>query len=166
MTSTPQRHGTDVPGTRTPSALDELRAAYREQLNQLAAERDEARRQARRAKAQAAVARADLASLKSQVQVLLSAAARHLPDLPAVEPAARPAEVEAASGAPLALPAAESANAVRPAEAEHAPAVPSVPDETGVDRAAREVERAGGEAPGHRETRKSRRSGRRRVRTG
>ncbi|RFS85671.1 hypothetical protein D0T12_11760 [Actinomadura spongiicola] len=74
MTTTP--HG---------SALDELRAAYHEQLTRLAAERDAARRQARRAQAQADVARADLASLKSRVAELLNAAARHLPDLPAVE---------------------------------------------------------------------------------
>lgn len=67
------------------SALDELRAAYHQQLVRLAAERDAARRQARRAQAQADVARADLASLKSRVQELLNAAARHLPDLPAAE---------------------------------------------------------------------------------
>ncbi|MFI0485888.1 hypothetical protein [Actinomadura sp. 9N215] len=67
------------------SALDELRAAYHEQLNRLAAERDAARRQARMAQAQADVARADLASLTSRVHELLNAAARHLPDLPAVE---------------------------------------------------------------------------------
>lgn len=70
------------------SALDELRAAYHQQLVRLAAERDAARRQARRAQAQADVARADLASLKSKVQELLNAAARHLPDLPPVETAA------------------------------------------------------------------------------
>ncbi|TDC64653.1 hypothetical protein E1200_19875 [Actinomadura sp. GC306] len=67
------------------SALDELRAAYHEQLTRLAAERDAARRQARRAQAQADVARADLASLRSSVERLLTAAARHLPDLPQVE---------------------------------------------------------------------------------
>ncbi|TDD82596.1 hypothetical protein E1293_16305 [Actinomadura darangshiensis] len=77
MTTTPQTGGT--------SALDELRAAYHDQLNRLAAERDAARRQARRAQAQADVARADLASLKSRVHELLDAAARHLPDLPALE---------------------------------------------------------------------------------
>ncbi|MGI5322255.1 hypothetical protein [Actinomadura nitritigenes] len=110
MTSTPHRYETDGPATCAPSALDELRAAYREQLNQLAAERDEARRQARRAKAQAAVARADLASLQSRVQELLAAAARHLPDLPAVEPAERPAEIEAAP-ASRALPVPEPARA-------------------------------------------------------
>ncbi|MGH3241885.1 MAG: hypothetical protein ACRDNL_16040 [Spirillospora sp.] len=79
MTTTPQG-----------SALDELRAAYHEQLNRLATERDAARRQARMAQAQADVARADLASLTSRVHELLSAAARHLPDLPAVEGAKGP----------------------------------------------------------------------------
>ncbi|MCP9971257.1 hypothetical protein LUX57_44090 [Actinomadura madurae] len=87
MTTTPR------PGAT--SALDELRAAYHEQLTRLAAERDAARRQARRAQAQADVARADLASLKSRVQELLNAAARHLPDLPAVEGPATP-EIRAA----------------------------------------------------------------------
>ncbi|WP_141577437.1 hypothetical protein [Actinomadura sp. WMMA1423] len=77
MTTNPQPGGT--------SALDDLRAAYHEQLTRLAAERDAARRQARRAQAQADVARADLASLKSRVGELLNAAARHLPDLPPVE---------------------------------------------------------------------------------
>ncbi|MFC5754792.1 hypothetical protein [Actinomadura rugatobispora] len=59
--------------------LDALRAAYQAQLSQLASERDEARRQARRAKAEADVARADLASLTARVNELLSAAASHLP---------------------------------------------------------------------------------------
>ncbi|MFG2086630.1 MULTISPECIES: hypothetical protein [unclassified Spirillospora] len=90
--------------TTTPQggALDELRAAYHEQLTRLAAERDAARRQARRAQAQADVARADLASLRSSVQDLLTAAARHLPDLPAPEAPAAP-ELPAAQRA---LPAA------------------------------------------------------------
>ena len=79
MSTTPQR-----------SALDELRAAYHEQLTRLAAERDAARRQARRAQAQADVARADLASLTSRVHELLNAAARHLPELPALEAPAAP----------------------------------------------------------------------------
>ncbi|TDC52046.1 hypothetical protein E1281_19585 [Actinomadura sp. KC345] len=80
------------------NALDELRAAYHEQLVRLAAERDAARRQARRAQAQADVARADLASLTSRVHELLHAAARHLPDLPAVEAPSAP-ELPAASDA-------------------------------------------------------------------
>ncbi|MEW2359180.1 hypothetical protein [Spirillospora sp. NPDC029432] len=63
----------------SPQTLDELRAAYQAHLAQLARERDEARREARRAKAEAAVARADLASLTARVNELLSAAAAHLP---------------------------------------------------------------------------------------
>jgi chromosome segregation ATPase len=59
--------------------LEALRAAYQAQLAQLASERDEARREARRAKAEADVARADLASLTARVHELLSAAAHHLP---------------------------------------------------------------------------------------
>ncbi|GAA2575319.1 hypothetical protein SMC26_30830 [Actinomadura fulvescens] len=58
--------------------LSELRAAYQAQLAQLAAERDEARRQARRAKDEAASARADLASLRADVSQLLGAAASQL----------------------------------------------------------------------------------------
>jgi hypothetical protein len=96
VTTTPRPGGT--------SALDELRAAYHEQLTRLAAERDAARRQARRAQAQADIARADLASLKSRVQELLNAAARHLPDLPPVEDPATP-EIRAAEES-RALPAA------------------------------------------------------------
>jgi hypothetical protein len=99
VTTTPQPGGT--------SALDDLRAAYHEQLDRLAAERDAARRQARRAQAQADVARADLASLKSRVHELLNAAARHLPELPAVEGPAAP-ELRAAEGS-RALPAAAHA---------------------------------------------------------
>ncbi|WP_157429562.1 hypothetical protein [Actinomadura oligospora] len=53
------------------SSLDELKAAYQAQLAHLAAERDEARRQARRAKAEADVARANLASLQARVDRLL-----------------------------------------------------------------------------------------------
>ncbi|MFC4906419.1 hypothetical protein [Actinomadura gamaensis] len=53
------------------STLDELKAAYQAQLAHLAAERDEARRQARRAKAEADVARANLASLQARVERLL-----------------------------------------------------------------------------------------------
>lgn len=107
MTTTPQG-----------SALDELRAAYHEQLTQLAAERDAARRQARRAQAQADVARADLASLQSRVAELLNAAARHLPDLPALEaPKSREApEAPAAPELPpgrRALPAAAEASGER-----------------------------------------------------
>ncbi len=98
MTTTPQDSGR--------SALDELRDAYREQLNRLAAERDAARRHARRAQAQADVARADLASPQSRVQELLTAAARHLPDLPAVE---GPAQAELPVGDARALPAAPDA---------------------------------------------------------
>ncbi|TDB99023.1 hypothetical protein [Actinomadura sp. 7K534] len=86
------------------NALDELRAAYHEQLTRLAAERDAARRQARRAQAQADVARADLASLRSSVQRLLNAAARHLPDLPPVE-----APAGGADGATPELPAGRRA---------------------------------------------------------
>ncbi|WP_242901565.1 hypothetical protein [Actinomadura terrae] len=107
-------HGSDTGGR---SALEELRAAYHDQLTQLAAERDEARRQARRARNEAAVARADLASLTSRVQELLAAAARHLPDLPALEAlAAQPRALEAAevkaaevkaAPEPVALPAAQ-----------------------------------------------------------
>ncbi|SNR73934.1 hypothetical protein [Actinomadura mexicana] len=118
MTTTPQTGGT--------SALDELRAAYHEQLTRLAAERDAARRQARRAQAQADVARADLASLRSRVGELLNAAARHLPDLPPVEGPDTP-ELPAAQGA-RALPAA-------PVDPD-----PEPPAETGgkpADRAAR-----------------------------
>ncbi|WUH96787.1 hypothetical protein OHR68_24860 [Spirillospora sp. NBC_00431] len=92
MTTTPQG-----------SALDELRAAYHEQLIRLATERDAARRQARMAQAQADVARADLASLTSRVHELLNAAARHLPDLPAVESSKGPVAqraLPAASGDP------------------------------------------------------------------
>jgi hypothetical protein len=53
------------------SPLDELKAAYQAQLAHRAAERDEARRQARRAKAEADVARANLASLQARVDRLL-----------------------------------------------------------------------------------------------
>ncbi|MEV5571543.1 hypothetical protein AB0L06_15950 [Spirillospora sp. NPDC052269] len=53
------------------SSLDELKAAYQAQLAHLASERDEARRQARRAKAEADVARANLASLQARVDRLL-----------------------------------------------------------------------------------------------
>ncbi|MEU6035489.1 hypothetical protein ABZ801_08755 [Actinomadura sp. NPDC047616] len=63
------------------ASLEELRAVYRARIDQLAAERDEARRQAHRAKEEAYVARANLASLTARVQELLAAAARHLPDL-------------------------------------------------------------------------------------
>ncbi|MBE1534875.1 hypothetical protein [Actinomadura algeriensis] len=91
-----------TPQNGAASALDELRAAYHEQLNRLAAERDEARRNARRAQAQADVARADLASLQSRVNELLTAASRHLPDLrPPEAPegrAAEPAPLEAGTG--------------------------------------------------------------------
>ncbi|QXJ24969.1 hypothetical protein AGRA3207_006390 [Actinomadura graeca] len=93
MTITP--HGN---GTGGCTALDELRAAYHAQLTQLAGERDEARRQARRAKDDAAVARAELASLTDRVRDLLNAAARHLPDLPAIEAPAAPAALPAAPG--------------------------------------------------------------------
>ena len=119
MTTTPQTGGT--------SALDDLRAAYHEQLTRLAAERDAARRQARRAQAQADVARSDLASLKSRVAELLNAAARHLPDLPPVEgpdavelPAAREARaLPAASRGPAPEPPAEAGGKAhdRPARA-------------------------------------------------
>ncbi|MUN40035.1 hypothetical protein [Actinomadura litoris] len=105
MTTTPQ--GSETGGR---SALEELRAAYHDQLTQLAAERDEARRQARRARNEAAVARADLASLTSRVQELLAAAARHLPDLPALEaPAGPPRALEAPEpeARPVAPPAAQ-----------------------------------------------------------
>ncbi|MEU8796964.1 hypothetical protein [Spirillospora sp. NPDC048819] len=97
------------------SALDELRAAYHEQLTRLAEERDAARRQARRAQAQADVAQADLASLKSSVRELLTAAARHLPDLPAPDAPAAP-ELPAAQRA---LPSASAApdGGTRPAQA-------------------------------------------------
>ncbi|MEU6752639.1 hypothetical protein ABZ914_41010 [Spirillospora sp. NPDC046719] len=189
MTSTPHRYETDGPAGRAPSALDELRAAYREQLNQLAAERDEARRQARRAKAQAAVARADLASLQSRVQELLAAAARHLPDLPAVEPAERPAEIESAPAASRALPAPEPARAegtgnerpenepaeIEPAVAESADAARPmdarpVPVGTVIAAEAAETERAaersGNETVRHQNRRKSRKARRRSVRTG
>ncbi|KAB2367136.1 hypothetical protein [Actinomadura montaniterrae] len=171
MTSTPHRYETDGPGTRAPSALDELRAAYREQLNQLAAERDEARRQARRAKAQADVARADLASLKSRVQELLAAAARHLPDLPAVEAADRPAEIEAApaaSAASRALPApapAETQRAEPEAAADSANAGRRVEVEAALPEA-RPAERTGGETVRYQNRRKSRKARRRSVRTG
>ncbi|HLV73231.1 hypothetical protein FHX41_4128 [Actinomadura hallensis] len=87
------------------SALEELRAAYHEQLVRLAAERDAARRQARIAQAQADVARADLASLKSSVRHLLNLAARHLPDLEPVDP---PAATEL-PGPKRALPAGPDA---------------------------------------------------------
>ncbi|WP_131743223.1 hypothetical protein [Actinomadura roseirufa] len=80
MTSTAQRNE-----PRRPTALDELRTAYQEQLKQLATERDQARRQARRAKAERDVARADLADLRTRVHDLLTAASRHLPGLPAPE---------------------------------------------------------------------------------
>ncbi|GAA4157195.1 hypothetical protein [Actinomadura keratinilytica] len=63
------------------ASLEELRAVYRARIDQLAAERDEARREAHRAKEEAYVARANLASLTARVQELLAAAARHLPDL-------------------------------------------------------------------------------------
>ncbi|HEU5032113.1 MAG TPA: hypothetical protein VFV01_44840 [Spirillospora sp.] len=176
MTSTPHRYETDGPGTRAPSALDELRAAYREQLNQLAAERDEARRQARRAKAQADVARADLASLKSRVQELLAAAARHLPDLPAVEAADRPAEIEAAPAAsaapaaPRALPAPTSAG-TRLAESEPEAAADAANAGLRVEVEAvvpevRPAERTGGETVRYQNRRKSRKARRRSVRTG
>ncbi|TDE39404.1 hypothetical protein [Actinomadura sp. 6K520] len=105
------------------SALDELRAAYQEQLTRLAAERDAARRQARRAQAQADVARADLASLRSSVQQLLDAAARHLPGLaPGEAPATGPHEAWEARELPpgrRALPAAADAaeDGARPARA-------------------------------------------------
>jgi uncharacterized coiled-coil DUF342 family protein len=58
--------------------LSELRAAYQAQLVQLTAERDEARRAARRAKDEAATARADLASLQARVRELLGAASTRL----------------------------------------------------------------------------------------
>ncbi|RFU39133.1 hypothetical protein DZF91_24025, partial [Actinomadura logoneensis] len=58
-------------GASAVSPLEELRAAYQAQLAHLAAERDEARRQARRAKAEADVARADLASLQARIDRLL-----------------------------------------------------------------------------------------------
>ncbi|MBO2464382.1 hypothetical protein [Actinomadura violacea] len=193
MTSTSHRHETDGAGTRAPSALDELRAAYREQLNQLAAERDEARRQARRAKAQAAVARADLASLQSRVHELLTAAARHLPDLPAVEAADRPAEIGAAPAASRAIPSPAPAEVeveavagtVRPMADESPAAVRAGtdarrpagdPDDTGTSRQAPRAEqppgaeagteRRGGETVRHQTRRRSRKDRRRRVRTG
>ncbi|MFD0905854.1 hypothetical protein [Actinomadura sediminis] len=103
-----------TPHNGASSALDELRAAYHEQLNRLAAERDEARRNARRAQAQADVARADLASLKSRVAELLNAASRHLPDLQPLEaPAAGPAALDAPGGggrdaAPAGAPSGDS----------------------------------------------------------
>ncbi|MFG1854708.1 hypothetical protein [Actinomadura geliboluensis] len=98
MTTTPTEGGR--------SALDELRDAYHEQLNRLAAERDAARRQARIAQAQADVARADLASLTARVHELLAAAARHLPDLPAAEgPDERARALPAAPDAPADDPA-------------------------------------------------------------
>jgi hypothetical protein len=108
VTTTPQGHAAPQGHAGATSALDELRAAYHEQLTRLAAERDAARRQARRAQGQADVARADLASLKSRVAELLIAAARHLPELPAAQD--EPAQDEGAQveGAPdgRALPAA------------------------------------------------------------
>jgi len=61
-----------------PTELSELRAAYQAQLVQLTTERDEARRAARRAKDDAATARADLASLQDRVRGLLGAAATRL----------------------------------------------------------------------------------------
>ncbi|HEY8480132.1 MAG TPA: hypothetical protein VIL71_09910 [Spirillospora sp.] len=94
---------TPLPQVPKGSALEELRAAYHEQLVLLAAERDAARRQARIAQAQADVARAELASLKASVQRLLNAAARHLPDLEPVEETPAPSELPAGRRA---LPAA------------------------------------------------------------
>ncbi|GLW62722.1 hypothetical protein Arub01_09660 [Actinomadura rubrobrunea] len=67
--------------SRLARSLEELRDAYRARIDQLTAERDEARRQAYRAKEEADVARANLAILTARVQELLAAAARHLPDL-------------------------------------------------------------------------------------
>ncbi|RSN67931.1 hypothetical protein [Actinomadura sp. WAC 06369] len=96
-----------TPHNGAASALDELRAAYHEQLNRLAAERDEARRNARRAQAQADVARADLASLKSRVAELLNAASRHLPDL-------EPPEAPPAGPAALPAPGAAARDDARP----------------------------------------------------
>ncbi|MBO2446705.1 hypothetical protein J4573_06360 [Actinomadura barringtoniae] len=58
--------------------LSELRAAYQAQLVRLTAERDEARRAERRARDDAATARADLASLQDRVRDLLGAAATRL----------------------------------------------------------------------------------------
>jgi chromosome segregation ATPase len=122
VTTTPREGG------RT--ALDELRDTYREQLDRLAAERDAARRQARIAQAQADVARADLASLKARVQELLTAAARHLPDLPAAEGPDESAR---------ALPAAEEpGDAARAGADETARALPAAPDGTADDPAREE----------------------------
>ncbi|MBW8483667.1 hypothetical protein [Actinomadura parmotrematis] len=56
------------------SDLSELRAAYREQLAQLTAERDEARGQAHRARAEAVTARADLARVNAKVEELFKIA--------------------------------------------------------------------------------------------
>ncbi|GGV03346.1 hypothetical protein GCM10010182_21630 [Actinomadura cremea] len=107
-----------TPHNGATSALDELRAAYHEQLNRLAAERDEARRNARRAQAQADVARADLASLQSRVAELLTAASRHLPDLRPLEapatPAAEPAALESRPGEGPAEPDAAGDRDARP----------------------------------------------------
>jgi predicted nucleic acid-binding Zn-ribbon protein len=57
--------------TRT---LDELRDAYRRQIARLRSERDEARRQLYAAKADASVARADLARVAAKVEELARAA--------------------------------------------------------------------------------------------
>ncbi|MFC6885374.1 MULTISPECIES: hypothetical protein [Actinomadura] len=92
------QHGGPAQHGGAMDSLRELQAAYRVQLAQLATERDEARRAARRAKAEADVARADLASLKSRVHELLTAASMHLPALEAPEAApGRPALTEARS---------------------------------------------------------------------
>ncbi|MQY02859.1 hypothetical protein [Actinomadura macrotermitis] len=56
------------------TSLDELRAAYQARLDQIAAERDEALRQARRARAEAVTARADLATINTKLQELLKVA--------------------------------------------------------------------------------------------
>lgn len=117
---------TTNPQTGRTSALDELRAAYHEQLTRLAAERDAARRQARRAQAQADVARADLASLRSRVGELLNAAARHLPDLPPVEGPDAPE-----------LPAAQQARALPAAPADPDPDPAAQNGDKPADRAAR-----------------------------
>ncbi|MEU5990757.1 hypothetical protein ABZ806_17445 [Spirillospora sp. NPDC047418] len=124
MSTTPREGGR--------SAVDELRDAYREQLNRLAAERDAARRQARTAQARADVARADLASLQSRVRELLTAAARHLPDLPAADPpdVAGPARAELTAGdapEPPAAPDAPGDDAVRPERADR----PEHPERSG-----------------------------------
>ncbi|WP_019634040.1 hypothetical protein [Actinomadura atramentaria] len=54
--------------------LDELQAVYREQIARLRSERDEARRQALAAKADASVARADLARVAAKVEELVRVA--------------------------------------------------------------------------------------------